>query len=50
MGPLEALRKAGKIAAEVRDITIAEIRPGIKVEFICDTVNERVEKRQEDYV
>ena len=44
MGPLEALRKAGKIAAEVRDITIAEIRPGIKVEFICDTVNERVEK------
>ncbi|MFC1802553.1 type II methionyl aminopeptidase [Thermoproteota archaeon] len=43
MEPLEALQKAGKIAAKVRNITIAEIKPGMKVEYICDTVNERVE-------
>jgi methionyl aminopeptidase len=42
MDPITALRKAGEIAAEVRDETIAEIQPGVKVEFICDIVNERV--------
>jgi methionyl aminopeptidase len=43
MEPLVALRAAGKIAAEVRDKTIKEIKPGMKVELICDTVNDRVE-------
>ena len=43
MEPLEALREAGKIASEVRDTTLAEIKPGMKVEYICDTVNQRVE-------
>jgi methionyl aminopeptidase len=43
MDPLLALYKAGEIAAKVRDKTIAEIKPGMKVELICDTVNERVE-------
>ncbi len=42
MEPLEALREAGKIASEVRDTTLAEIKPGMKVEYICDTVNQRV--------
>lgn len=44
MEPLEALRQAGKIAANVRDVTIVEIKPGMKVEHICDTVNERVQE------
>ena len=43
MEPFEALREAGKIASEVRDTTLAEIKPGMKVEYICDTVNQRVE-------
>lgn len=43
MEPLEALREAGKIAAKVRDSTIPEIEPGMKVEYICDTVNQRVQ-------
>ena len=44
MEPLEALRKAGKIASEVRDTTLAEIKPGMKVEYICDIVNQRVKE------
>ena len=44
MEPLEALREAGKIAAKVRDTTIADIEPGVKVEYICDLVNQRVEE------
>jgi len=43
MEPFEALREAGKIASEVRDTTLAEIKPGMKVEYICDIVNQRVE-------
>jgi methionyl aminopeptidase len=42
MEPLEALREAGKIAARVRDKTIPEIEPGMKVEYLCDVVNQRV--------
>jgi methionyl aminopeptidase len=42
MDPIEALRKAGKIAATVRDKTIKEIEPGVKVVDICDIVNKRV--------
>ncbi|MFW6108917.1 MAG: type II methionyl aminopeptidase [archaeon] len=44
MKPYEALLEAGRIASEVRDTTLAEIKPGMKVEYICDIVNERVEK------
>ena len=44
MEPLEALREAGKIASEVRDTTLAEIKPGMKVEHICDIVNQRVKE------
>jgi methionyl aminopeptidase len=43
MEPLEALQEAGKIAAKVRDLTITEIKPGVKAEYICDRVNEQVE-------
>jgi len=42
MEPFEALREAGRIASKVRDTTLAEIEPGIKVEYICDLVNQRV--------
>ena len=42
MDSVEALRKAGKIASTVRDKTIKEIRPGVKVVDICDIVNKRV--------
>ena len=42
MEPFEALREAGKIASNVRDTTLAEIEPGMKVEYICDIVNQRV--------
>ena len=44
MEPFEALREAGKIAAKVRDTTLAEIKPGMKVEYICDIVNQRVKE------
>ncbi len=44
MEPLDALREAGRIAAKVRDTTIAEIEPGMKVEYICDLVVRRVEE------
>ena len=44
MEPLEALREAGRIASKVRDTTLAEIEPGMKVEYICDLVNKRVEE------
>ena len=42
MEPFEALREAGRIASKVRDTTLAEIEPGVKVEYICDLVNQRV--------
>lgn len=44
MEPHDALREAGRIAAKVRDTTIAEIKPGMKIEYICDLVNQRVEE------
>ena len=44
MEPFEALLEAGKIAAKVRDTTLAEIEPGMKVEYICDIVNQRVKE------
>ena len=43
MEPYDALHEAGRIAAKVRDTTIAEINPGMKVEYICDLVVKRVE-------
>ena len=42
MDPIDALRKAGKIASTVRNKTIKEIEPGVKVVDICDIVNKRV--------
>ena len=36
MKPLDALRKAGVIAAKVRDTVVQEIEPGVKVLDICD--------------
>lgn len=42
MDPLDALMEAGRIAAKVRDTTIKEIEPGVKIVDICDVVNERV--------
>ena len=42
MDPLDALREAGRIAAKVRDTTIKEIEPGVKIIDICDVVNTRV--------
>jgi methionyl aminopeptidase len=42
MDPFDALRKAGKIASAVRNKTIKEIEPGVKVVDICDIVNIRV--------
>jgi methionyl aminopeptidase len=44
MDPHEALMEAGRIAAKVRDSTTTEIKPGVKVEYICDLVNKRVEE------
>ena len=45
MEPYDALRAAGRIAAKVRDTTIAEIKPGMKVVDICDLVVGRVEEQ-----
>ncbi|MFA9496830.1 MAG: M24 family metallopeptidase, partial [Candidatus Bathyarchaeota archaeon] len=42
MDPFDALRKAGTIASTVRNKTIKEIKPGVKVVDICDIVNKRV--------
>ena len=42
MEPLEALRKAGIIAAKVRDTVSQEIEPGVKVIDICDRAEEMV--------
>jgi len=42
MEPVDALREAGRIAAKVRDTTIKEVEPGVKVVEICDVVNKRV--------
>ena len=36
MEPLEALHEAGKVAAQVRDTVIREVKPGVKVLDICD--------------
>ena len=44
MEPIEALGEAGKIAAKVRDTTLAELKPGMKAEYICDLVVQRVEE------
>lgn len=50
MEPFEALLEAGKIAAKVRDTTLAEIEPGMKVEYICDIVNQRVKELGEKWL
>ena len=42
MEPVDAYREAGKIAARVRDDTLMEIKPGMKVIDICDLVQERI--------
>ena len=42
MEPLDALRKAGVIAAEVRDTVLKEIEPGVKVLDICDRAEEMI--------
>jgi len=42
MESLEALRKAGGIAAKVRDTVVQEIEPGVKVLDICDRAEEMI--------
>lgn len=42
MEPLDALRKAGVIAAKVRDTVVQEIEPGVKVLDICDRAEEMI--------
>ncbi len=42
MEPLDALRKAGVIAAKVRDAVVQEIEPGVKVLDICDRAEEMI--------
>ncbi len=42
MDTFDALRKAGQIASTVRNMTIKEVKPGVKVVDICDIVNKRV--------
>ena len=42
MEPLDALRKAGVIAAKVRDIVVQEIEPGVKVLDICDRAEDLI--------
>jgi methionyl aminopeptidase len=42
MEPLDALRKAGVIAAEVRDTVLKEIEPGVRVLDICDRAEEMI--------
>lgn len=42
MEPLDALRKAGVIAARVRDTVVQEIEPGVKVLDICDRAEEMI--------
>lgn len=44
MDPFDAHRKAGKIAAAIRDKTIKEIQPGDKAVDICDRVVKRVKE------
>jgi methionyl aminopeptidase len=44
MEPLEALHKAGKIAAQVRNETVKQIKPGIKIIDICDMVQTRLQE------
>lgn len=44
MEPLDALRKAGVIAAKVRDTVVQEIEPGVKVLDICDRAEEMIRK------
>ena len=42
MEPLDALRKAGVIAAKVRNTVVQEIEPGVKVLDICDRAEEMI--------
>ena len=42
MDPLESLRRAGKIAAQVRNEVVKDIQPGIKLVDICDKVQNRL--------
>ena len=42
MEPLDALRKAGVIAAKVRDTVVQEIEPGVKILDICDRAEEMI--------
>ena len=42
MGPLESLRHAGKIAAQIRNEVVKEIRPGLKIVDLCDKVQDRL--------
>ena len=42
MDSFDALMKAGKIASAVRNKTIKEIKPGVKLVDLCDIVNKRV--------
>lgn len=42
MEPLDALRKAGVIAAKVRDTVVQEIEPGVKVLDICDRAEDLI--------
>jgi len=42
MKPLDALRKAGEIAAKVRETVLQEIEPGVKVLDICDRAEEMI--------
>ncbi len=42
MEPLDAQRKAGVIAAKVRDTVVQEIEPGVKVLDICDRAEEMI--------
>jgi len=42
MEPLDALRKAGVIAAKVRETVVQEIEPGVKVLDICDRAEEMI--------
>jgi methionyl aminopeptidase len=42
MEPLDALRKAGLIAAKVRNTVVQEIEPGVKVLDICDRAEKMI--------
>ncbi len=42
MEPLEALREAGRIAAQVRDKIVPVVRPGVRIIEICDGVEKMI--------